>query len=228
MPNTPLNAAALIVFDLDGTLVDSRAHIARAVRETARIAGLPEPSAAAIPRVIGLSLHEALSLLFPGSTPATLTELHAVYRRIFAAWRAQGEHHEPLFDGSHDIIAELEGRGFVLGIATGKGRGGVDYILDKHRLTGRFATIQTPDIAPGKPDPTMLHQAMADTGVGPARTIMVGDTTFDMAMAGAAKTQALGVSWGNHGPNELRESGAHAVIDRWGQFMETVDELLAP
>jgi phosphoglycolate phosphatase len=217
----------LIVFDMDGTLVDSRAHIARAVRETARLTGVPEPHETQIPRVIGLTLDAALARLFPAADAGTLCELHAVYRQVFADWRTNGEKHEPLFDGSAELIADLDARGFQLGIATGKGRRGVDYILGKHGLADRFVTIQTPDNAPGKPDPGMMLQAMAETGVERHRTVMVGDTTFDMAMARAAGTHAIGVSWGNHAPVELRDSGAHAVIERWSEFMHAVAPLFS-
>ena len=216
----------LVMFDLDGTLIDSRAHIARAIVETARLTGMEEPAAHDVPCVIGLSLDEVLSTLFPQADAAKVAELYRVYRQVFADWRARAERHEPLFAGSIEILADLDARGFQLGIATGKGRRGVDFVLGAHGLKGRFATIQTPDIAPGKPNPAMLHQAMAETGFSPDRTVMIGDTTFDMVMARAARTHAIGVNWGNHAANELQSAGAHAVIDRWSQLMHAIDTLV--
>lgn len=210
----------LIVFDLDGTMVDSRAHIARAVVETAKIAGLPEPEPSVIPSVIGLTLSEALARLFPDATGAKVEDVAAIYRQIFADWRARGEAHELLFPGTREVIGELTAAGCVLGIATGKGRRGVDYLLGKHNLVGRFVTIQTPDTNPGKPDPAMLHAAMAETGIDAAHTIMIGDTSYDMLMARAAGSHAVGVGWGNHPSELLHESGAHAVIDQWSEFMQ--------
>jgi len=221
-----MTQSCLVVFDLDGTLVDSRAHITRAVIETARLTGMAEPTAYDIPRVIGLTLHAALSTLFPSADAAKLEELNRVYREVFAAWRAQAGHHEALFDGSLDILRDLDARGFHLGIATGKGRRGVDFLLGAHGLNDRFVTIQTPDTAPGKPDPTMLYQAMAETGFAPDRTVMIGDTTYDMAMARAARTFAIGVKWGNHEAGELTGSGAHTLIERWSELMHAIDSLI--
>ena len=211
---------------MDGTLVDSRAHIARAVVETARITGVTAPPAHQIPRVIGLTLHDALATLFPEADAAKLAELHRIYREVFANWRAQAMQHEPLFDGTLEILKELDARGFHLGIATGKGRRGVDYILNAHGLNNRFVTIQTPDTAPGKPDPTMLYQAMSETGFSRERTVMIGDTTYDISMAVAAGTHAVGVNWGNHSVEELRGAGAHTVIERWPQLMHVIDNLV--
>jgi phosphoglycolate phosphatase len=227
-PTAPTTAPGirLVVFDLDGTLVDSLAHISRAVVESAKQIGIPAPHASAVPRVIGLSLDEAIARLLPDHDAEVHAEFNRVYRKIFAAWRAAPGQHEPLFDGTHDVLDALDARGILLGIATGKQRRGVDFILDKHGLTGRFVTIQTPDIAPGKPDPGMLLQAMSDTGAAPEATVMVGDTVYDIAMARAAGTHAVGVSWGNHQPDELHGAGAHRMIDRLAHLASAVDELL--
>jgi phosphoglycolate phosphatase len=218
----------LAVFDLDGTLVDSLAHIARAVRETARILGLPPPGDAAIPRVIGLSLDVAIARLFPDHEPRVHQDIDRVYRQIFADWRARPGQHEPLFPGSREAIDALEQAGFVLGIATGKARRGVDFLLDRHGLGGRFVTIQTPDTAPGKPDPGMLLAAMSETGATPEFTVMIGDTAYDMAMARAAGTKALGVGWGNHPADELTLHGANMVVDRLDQLLHAADRLTRP
>jgi phosphoglycolate phosphatase len=217
----------LVVFDLDGTLVDSLGHIARAIVQTSQTLGIPPPAATAIPRVIGLSLDVAIANLFPEQSPNVQMEIDRVYRKTFAEWRAQPGHVEPLFAGSHQAVAALEKAGFILGIATGKARRGVDYLLDHHRLGGRFVTIQTPDTAPGKPDPGMLHQAMSETGAAPDNTVMIGDTIYDIAMARAAGTKALGVAWGNHPAEELRHNGAHMVVDRMDQVLQAVHDLTA-
>jgi phosphoglycolate phosphatase len=221
------NPIRLAVFDLDGTLVDSLGHIARAVRETAKTLRIAAPPASAVPRVIGLSLDVAIARLFPDHDLDVQKEIDRVYRQIFAEWRAQPGHVEPLFDGSHDVITALEGAGFTLGIATGKARRGVDFLLSHHGLGGRFVTIQTPDTAPGKPDPGMLLSAMSETGAQPGQTVMIGDTTYDIAMACAAGTKALGVAWGNHHADELRQTGAHMVIDRMDQVLHAVQHLTA-
>ncbi|MBL8631123.1 MAG: HAD-IA family hydrolase [Rhodospirillaceae bacterium] len=215
----------LAVFDLDGTLVDSVGHIARAVTETARILNIPAPAPEAIPRVIGLSLDMALATLFPGHDAKTYAEADRVYRKLFSDWREQSGHVETLFDGTHPALDALERAGYLLGIATGKGRKGVDFLLNHHGLVGRFVTIQTPDVAPGKPDPGMLFQAMSETGAAPDKTVMIGDTVYDIGMALSAKTHALGVSWGNHPASELTEFGAHKIVDRMDEVLHAMEQL---
>jgi phosphoglycolate phosphatase len=215
----------LAVFDLDGTLVDSRHNITRAVNDAAGIVGLTPPAAAVIPRVIGLTLDEALSKLFPTAAANQLVELDKVYRDCFVRYRAGPDYEEPVFDGVHETLAALDRAGVILAIATGKARRGVDYFLDRHGLVGRFAAIETPDTAPGKPHPGMVLQAMAATGTVPENTVMIGDTTYDMVMARAAKAHAVGVSWGNHDGAELSAAGAHRLIDRLIDLPHVVDGL---
>ena len=101
----------------------------------------------------------------------------------------------------------------MLGIATGKSRRGIDRLFEREGWASRFLTVQTADDHPSKPHPAMIRAAMAETGVGPERTVMVGDTTFDVEMALAAGVGALGVAWGYHPPEELREAGAHGIIE---------------
>ena len=125
-------------------------------------------------------------------------------------------------------LANLDKAGILLGIATGKARRGVDYVLGRHGLVNRFVTIQTPDNAPGKPHPGMVLQAMAETGCKASHTVMVGDTAYDMTMARAAGSHAIGVSWGNHGVEELRQSGAHHLIDRLEDLLHAVETLTLP
>ncbi|MBY0510902.1 MAG: HAD-IA family hydrolase [Rhodospirillaceae bacterium] len=218
----------LVVFDLDGTIVDSQANIVRAVAEVAKILGLPGPPAEHVPRVIGLSLAEALALLFPGVDTSTHKDLDREYREAFVRLRASPDYREPLFAGTHEILNALERAGFLLGIATGKAKRGVNHVLNLHGLTGRFVTVQTPEDAPGKPHPGMVLQAMAETGVEPRNTVMVGDTTFDIHMGLAAGVQTVGVSWGNHPVEDLKVAGAHRLIDRLSDLLHAAETLTAP
>jgi phosphoglycolate phosphatase len=218
----------LVIFDLDGTLVDSYGNIARAVRDSAAACGLAAPTADMIPRVIGLSLDEALATLFPTADAPTLVELDRVYRDCFVRYRTMPDYREPVFDGVHETLDALDKAGILLGIATGKARRGVDYFLEKQGLTGRFAAIETPDTAPGKPHPGMVLQCMAATGARPADTVMIGDTSYDILMARAAKAHAVGVSWGNHAGDELTAAGAHHLIDRLIDLPQVVDALTLP
>lgn len=215
----------LAVFDLDGTIVDSTANIVRAVQEAAGMLALEAPPAHDIPRVIGLSLTEALGRLFPALTQERLAEMDHAYRECFVRFRTQADYDEPLFAGTHELLDALETEGVLLGIATGKAMRGVNHVLETHGLIGRFATIQTPDHAPGKPHPGMLLQAMAETGVAPAQTVMIGDTSFDILMARAAGVSAVGVAWGNHPVAELEAAGAHRLVDHLGDLMHAVRSL---
>ncbi len=217
----------LAVFDLDGTIVDSQHNIIAAVEEVARILRISSPPRDVIPRVIGLSLPEALAQLFPEVDAATHRALDHEYREAFVRMRARPDYSEPLFDGTHEALAELEGAGFLLGIATGKARRGVAHVLDRHRLKGRFITIQTPEDAPGKPHPGMLMSAMAGAGAAARHTVMIGDTTYDMQMARAAGVGAIGVSWGNHSVGELRAAGAQRLVERLTDLLQAAHDLTA-
>jgi phosphoglycolate phosphatase len=115
----------------------------------------------------------------------------------------------------------------VLGIATGKARRGIDRLFEREGWAHRFLTVQTADQHPSKPHPAMIRAAMAETGVGPERTVMVGDTTFDVEMALAAGVGALGVAWGYHHPEELRAAGAHGVIESCERMIADIDDLFA-
>jgi phosphoglycolate phosphatase len=134
------------------------------------------------------------------------------YKETFRHLRESGAlNDEPLFDGVADAIDALTAAGWTLGVATGKSDRGLAHVLARHGLSDRFATLQTADRHPSKPDPAMLLAAMAEVGALPHMTAMIGDTSFDMAMARAGGAQAIGVAWGYHAPNELVAAGADVV-----------------
>ena len=215
----------LVVFDLDGTLVDSGAHIGTTMSATFAEAGLPVPSPAEIAETVGLSLEIALTRL-SGLDGADVDRLAGIYRRHYHKSVATTGT-EPLFDGVHEVLDRLAAeRETLLGIATGKGIRGVQRVLELHGLTNRFVTLQTPDGNPSKPHPGMLETAMRETGVPPERTVMVGDTSFDMEMARAAGCFALGVTWGYHRPQHLRAAGAHAIVVRVGNLDAAINSLV--
>ncbi len=218
----------LAIFDLDGTIVDSTANIVRAVHEAAAALALAPPSRDEIPRVIGLSLTEALGKLFPALEPPRLMELDQAYRECFSRFRTEADFDEPLFEGTHDVLDALDAEGVLLGIATGKAMRGVRHVLERHGLAKRFVTIQTPENAPGKPHPQMIFKAMTETGVDPAQTVMIGDTSYDILMARAAGVSAVGVAWGNHPVAELQAAGAHVLVERLGDLIHAVTTLTAP
>ncbi|MGE0735058.1 MAG: HAD-IA family hydrolase [Alphaproteobacteria bacterium] len=202
----------LIVFDCDGTLVDSQAGIVGAMEAAWRAEGLPPPAHEAIRRVVGLPLTEAIAALAPALDAVPRNRMTEAYKAAFMVARSENTHTEPLFPGIAAALDALEAAGYLLGIATGKGRNGLRLTLERHNLLHRFVTLQTADHGPGKPHPFMLQNAMREAGVDLRDTVMIGDTTFDMVMARRAGTAAVGVAWGYHTPSELRAAGAGEII----------------
>jgi phosphoglycolate phosphatase len=218
-------ALALVVLDCDGTLVDSQRAICTIMQECFTTHGLTAPEAAAVRGIVGLQLDEAiLRLLGPVDThdPLVMAE---TYRQVAYRLRDQDQFEEPLFPGTRDGIVSLADKGYLLGIATGKSSRGLRDTLVKHGLEGYFTTLQTSDVAPGKPNPEMLYRAMRETGADPQATIMVGDTTFDIEMARAAGTYAIGVGWGYHDRDALVGAGAHRIVETYTDLVKTIHEI---
>lgn len=203
----------LAIFDCDGTLVDSQANICLAMELCFERAGLDRPDRDRTRRVVGLSLVEAMQAMLPDAEPGMHISLADSYKHAFRGLRGQGVIDEPLYEGVFALIEALEGEGWLLGIATGKSDRGLKLCLERHGLHSRFVTLQTADRHPSKPHPSMIKQAMADAGALPESTIMIGDTSFDMAMARAAGVAAVGVAWGYHEAQELVGAGAHYVAE---------------
>jgi phosphoglycolate phosphatase len=205
----------LAVFDCDGTLVDSQANICRSMEEAFTVAGLVAPPRAAIRRIVGLSLVEAIAVLLPEADTAQHRRMAQDYKDAFFHLRTTGEMgEEPLFEGIVEVLTTLADDGWRLGVATGKSDRGLAHILAHHGLADRFVTLQTADRHPSKPDPAMLLAAIAEAGATPDATAMIGDTSFDMAMAKAAGARAVGVAWGYHTVGDLAAAGADVVADR--------------
>jgi phosphoglycolate phosphatase len=210
----------LIVFDCDGTLVDSQHLIVEAMGAAFAANGLPAPARSAVLRHVGLSLTEVFTGIAETADQALIASLTEAYKTAFMAMRQRPSYVEPFFPGMRGAIDLLAARQDVLlGIATGKARRGVDFLLKREGLEGAFATLQTADDAPSKPHPGMLLRAMEETGASPADTIMIGDTSYDMLMAKSAGVTALGVAWGYHTGEELAGAGALAVAADADQLM---------
>jgi phosphoglycolate phosphatase len=222
----PAGELRLAVFDCDGTLVDSQNAIVAAMGYACERCGVPVPAAEAVRRVVGLPLREAIARVTPDSDGAEHDRLTEHFRVAFTDIRRSGADFEPLYPGAREAIEALAGAGFLLGIATGKSRRGLVATLERHGLSGSFVTLKTVDDGPGKPRPDILLAAMAESGVRPDRTVMIGDTSYDMLMARAAGARALGVAWGYHAPAELLASGAERVAERYDQVGSLVADLL--
>lgn len=216
----------LVIFDCDGTLVDSQAIIVAAMNRAFEAKGLAPPSREATLSIVGLSRREAMRALLPDATEAAVLDAGEAYREAYVGFRRDGAHHDALYPGARDALAALAGRdGLVLGIATGKSRRGVDALLKREGFEGVFATIQTADDAPSKPHPAMVLQAMAETGAEPGATAMIGDTAYDMAMARAARAGAIGVTWGYHPRTMLVDAGSHLLVDSFADLETAIDAL---
>lgn len=206
----------LVIFDCDGTLVDSQHVIVAAMELAFSGEGLAPPPRQAILSIVGLSLPEAiwrLAQVLPDVPDEAATlRLTDGYKDAFNILRKDPAHEEPMFPGAHEGVLDLAGRDdVILGIATGKSRRGVDRLLKTRGLEGCFVTIQTADDAPSKPHPAMIEQAMGEAGVRAEETVMIGDTTFDIEMAKNAGVAGLGVSWGYHPPAHLERAGADYI-----------------
>jgi phosphoglycolate phosphatase len=164
--------------------------------------------------VIGLGLAEAMAALAPEVADDRHLALAESYKAHFHRARQQGCVHEPLFPGVLELLEALETDGWLLAVATGKSDRGLKLCLESHGLHSRFVSLQTGDRHPSKPHPSMVEQAITDAGATPDTTIVVGDTSYDMAMACAAGARGIGAGWGYHPAEELIAAGAVAVADQ--------------
>ena len=204
----------LVVFDCDGTLVDSCGNIFAALSGAFSDHGFIVPPPEVSRRVIGLSLVEAIATLIPDEGRDRHVLLAESYKRHFQRARAEGKVEEPLFEGIPELLNTLEADGWLLAVATGKSDRGLSLCLDCHGIVDRFVSLQTADRHPSKPHPSMVEQAMADAGASPATTIVIGDTAFDMGMAVSAGAIGIGAGWGYHEAHEMLDAGAIAVADK--------------
>lgn len=232
MPNTH-SGLKLVVFDCDGTLVDSQYAIIATMTAAFDRAGLAAPPAEAVRRAVGLSLEAAVARILErhdgaaasASDGAKVQEIADAYRESFLELRLEPDYHEPLFPGVHDVLRHLNETDVLMGIATGKGMRGLMMSLERHGIAHHFVTLQTADTGPGKPHPGMMQQAMTETGAAPADTVLVGDTVFDIEMARNAGVSALGVSWGYHPPNELVAAGAADILDGFAELVPALSRM---
>ncbi|MEX1234707.1 MAG: HAD-IA family hydrolase [Roseovarius sp.] len=197
----------LVIFDVDGTLVDSQGDIVASMHHAFGEVGAPVPERAAIVGIIGLSLDVAMARLAPNLKARDHGALVDAYKRSYMSLRAQAgaAHSSPLFPGTREMLAELSARDdLLLGVATGKSQRGLDKLIEGHGLHGLFVTRQVADHHPSKPHPAMLHAALDETGVAARDAVMIGDTTYDMDMARAAGIATIGVPWGYHPVDDLK------------------------
>lgn len=199
----------LIVFDWDGTVMDSTAVISGSIQAACRDLGLAAPDDETARHVIGLGLDQALQYAVPDLTEAMRPGLVARYRHHFLSQ----DEAIPLFDGARETIAGLHGAGYRLGVATGKSSNGLNRALESSGLKGYFHATRTADRTFSKPDPAMLLELMDELAVAAERTLMIGDTTHDLQMAQNAGVDAVAMGHGAHPPQQLREMNPLALVD---------------
>ena len=219
----------LILFDMDGTLIDGAPAIVEAMAQAFAALDLAPPPGAAVRRVIGLDLAEAIQRLAPGPgfSAAALERAVAAYRDAFLAARraGRGEGASPLYPGARETLERLADTDALLGVATGKARRGLNHALSVHEIERFFTTTQCASEGPGKPHPAMIERALRETGAAAEGAVMVGDAIYDMQMAANAGVPGVGVAWGYHEREALLDAGAWVVIEAFSELEPALDRL---
>ncbi|MBP1846790.1 phosphoglycolate phosphatase [Rhizobium petrolearium] len=204
----------LVLFDCDGTLIDSAGLIHETMRRTFAQFGKPEPKVADTKSIIGLTLDIAIARM-QGKQHADQedVDMTAYYKSLFSVVRQDLNFKEPLFPGIRELIDEIGPReNLLIGAVTGKSRRGLNLVMETHGFDRYFVVGRTADDCPSKPHPAMVTECCDETGIRPEDTLVIGDAIYDMQMAKAAGAKAVGVSWGYASVGELKEAGADAVI----------------
>ncbi|MEW6256809.1 MAG: HAD-IA family hydrolase [Pseudomonadota bacterium] len=221
------NGPFLVLFDCDGTLVDSQHLLVSAMTDAYREQGVEPPPREVILSVVGLSLPETFVTLSQGDPDFPIEAFVQGYKNAFFRLR-ESHPTEPMYDGMREVVDELrQYPDVMLGIVTGKSRRGVQRVLEAHAMEGWFASIQTAEDAPSKPHPGMVLQAMEEVGITAPMTLVVGDTSYDMEMAKAAGAWALGVDWGYHEGEALLAAGADGLVKSPSALLLEIQALLA-
>lgn len=213
------NKYRVIIFDWDGTLVDSTARIVDSMQRASSQVGLPTLSNHAIQQIIGLGLPEALKVLWPEISVEQSQRMRVNYSANFS-------HHSDVpvgfFPRAHDFFAELRSLGYVLAVATGKTRKGLDEMLDGMEVRDVFNITRCADETTSKPDPHMLREILTELGLTSEQALMVGDTSFDLDMARNIKMDAVGMTHGAHESKILLASGAKALCHDLNDLLEWI------
>jgi len=211
----------LVIFDCDGTLVDSQHVIVAAMAHAFEACGRPAPDDAATRSIIGLSMMEAMTSLAPDIDTAGAEALIHAFRD---GWMEFNSEPEIMYDGAEEAVRALAARNDVLlAIATGKSQRGVRRLLDEKDLNHCFVSIQTADDAPSKPHPGMIEQALSDTGADARHAVMIGDTVFDIEMAVNAGVHSIGVGWGYHPEHHLSQAGARHIVSHFNELDQVLE-----
>lgn len=205
-----MKAYQLIIFDWDGTVMDSIRRIVSCMQKSAKACNLPVPSAEAVKDIVGLSLIVAMQRLFPLATEEQRQQLVQQYSDYY---KFLDDTPTPLFPGMDEMMKQLHAAGKFLAVATGKSRRGLERVLAETEMAGLFCTRRGADEAKSKPHPLMLQQILAELQLPVERAVMVGDSVHDLAMAQAMGMDSIGVTWGVHERSALEEHKPVAILD---------------
>lgn len=211
----------LIVFDWDGTLMDSTGHIVNCMKKAIIELELPTLTDDAINHIIGLGLNEAVMSLYPNADHTLISNLADKYREVWLA----NPHETPLFDNARELIKQLTEQEYLLAVATGKSRRGLDRVLDATGLGDYFHATRCADECHSKPHPQMLEELMDHLGVEKHQTLMIGDTEFDLQMAHNAGAHSLAISHGAHKVDTLKACQPKAIVDNLHQVEQWINNL---
>ncbi|MPY26291.1 HAD-IA family hydrolase [Shewanella psychropiezotolerans] len=207
----------LVIFDWDGTLMDSVGKIVACMQESALTLNMLMPTEQAVRDIIGLSMDEALSILHPDASALLQGEMKEVYRQQYLQLNQTPS---PLFDGVEDLLTTLNGRGYKLAVATGKARAGLNRVLIATELGGYFVASRCADEAASKPSPEMILQLLNELDVSPDKAVMIGDSIHDLNMANNAGIHAIGVDYGAHDKDKLSQAKPKVVISSPMELLE--------
>ena len=207
----------LVIFDWDGTLMDSVGKIVACMQESALSLNMAMPTEQAVRDIIGLSMDEALSILHTDASAELQGEMKEAYRQQYLQLNQTPS---PLFDGVEDLLTSLNGRGYKLAVATGKARAGLNRVLTATELGGYFVASRCADEAASKPSPEMILQLLNELDVSPDKAVMIGDSIHDLNMANNAGIHAIGVDYGAHDKAKLSQANPKAVISSPMELLE--------
>lgn len=213
----PIKKYKLVIFDWDGTVMDSVTKIVNCIRSSAESLNIVPPSDEAIKNIIGMSLEKAIDVLFPDNL--------AQHQALISGYKYQysvDTTPTPVFANVVSVLNALKEQGIVLAVATGKGRGGLERLLEQSQLRHFFSATRTSDEALSKPSPDMLYQLLEELGISAQDAVMIGDTQIDMTMAKAAGVDRIGVTMGVHNAQQLNKLSPVATVDNYLQLQQVL------
>jgi len=213
----------LAIFDVDGTLIDSRASILHAAVEAARAVNIDPPTYDEVRAIVGISLDEALRTLRPDLDAPTLAGFTQGFREAYIDFHADPDFKDALYDGAQNTLETLKAEGWLIGMATGNSRRGVTRFIRSHGWEDIFDATWCADDGPSKPHPAMVLGNLSDLGVEAHQAVMIGDTSFDILMGRAANVFSIGVSWGFHTVDELIEAKADDIVHDFNGLKRLLD-----